>query len=181
MSVSTDWTTYAGNPTVGPDGSFNVTEAVGEVPSTDGGFYGVAASGSSGSSASTFIQLNGDGCVFENDNAGEVTLQWGGNGFDPDTSLSLSIDGNAISTATTDSLGSGGSSADFTCPSSGSFTWEVSGTDNGQPSFASEDMSCVTATTAGNADNATRRAAAAARSSSAIAAGRHSSIRNLTR
>jgi hypothetical protein len=167
VSVSTGWTTYtAHKPTVNAHGDFSVTEPVGEVPSTFNSFYGVRASGSSGSKASASIELNADGCIFQHDNGGNIHLQWAGNGFDPNTTLTLSIDGNALSTVTTDRLGTGGSTADFACPSSGSYTWKVSGNDNGQFVTATQAKNCAPAATAGKATHTTERAQAAAAASS---------------
>jgi hypothetical protein len=146
VAVSTDWSAYNGDNQVSDaDGNFSVTEPVGEVPSVSDDIYGVYASGNLGSSASGEIELNSDGCIFQSDDGGSVSLQWGGNGFDPSSTVSLLINGDEISSATTDDLGSGGTTAQFDCPDSGSYTWEVLGTVDGQPEDATDSFDCAPA------------------------------------
>lgn len=142
IAISTGWKSYPGTHPANPDGGFGITERVGEVPSVFDETFEVDATGRSGTDATSTIELNSDGCFHQSDNNGTVTLKWGGNGFDPDSTIDLSIDGNTISSATTDNLGSGGSSASFTCPSSGSYSWEISGTVNGSGVAASGTFNC---------------------------------------
>lgn len=133
VTISTGWATYPSPVTVAWDGSFSVTEFVGEVPSVLDETFWVAAAGSGGPVADSSIELDSDGCYFAPDNAGTVDMTWGGNGDDPDSEVDLYINGTLQDSATTDSLGSGGSFTTFACPSSGSYTWSVASTVDGEP------------------------------------------------
>jgi len=161
VAVSTDWSPYTGdNQIADADGNFSLTEPVGEVPSVSYDYYGVYANGNLGSSASGEIELNGDGCIDQSDTGGNINLQWGGNGFDPSSTVSLLINGNTISSATTDDLGSGGSTAQFVCPDTGSYSWEVLGTVDGQPVDATENFDCAPASDSSVTRHASGEAAA---------------------
>lgn len=130
VDLDTDWTDY-GDITADSRGAFDVIEPVGEVPSADHGDYGVYASGADGSNASSSVGLNSDTCWnIVDDSNGQVSLQWGANGLDPDTELDLLIDGDYTDSATTDDFGSGGSTVTFDCPDSGEFDLDTEGTDN---------------------------------------------------
>jgi hypothetical protein len=131
VTISTGWETYPGTVTAAPDGSFDVTEFVGEVPSVLNENFAVDAVGSGGSAAGSSIMLDSDGCVHPADSGGTVDMTWGGNGFDPGSEVDLYINDVLQASATTDNLGSGGSVTTFTCPASGSYTWSVSGTVSG--------------------------------------------------
>lgn len=133
VTISTGWETYPSPVTVAWDGSFSVTEFVGEVPSVLDETFWVEASGGGGTVAESSIELDSDGCYYATDNAGTVDMTWGGNGDDPDSEVDLYINDTLQESATTDSLGSGGSFTTFACPSSGSFTWSVASTVDGEP------------------------------------------------
>lgn len=146
VRFSTGWKTYPGRHIANPDGNFSVTKFVGQVPSVLDEYFDVFAAGGSGSSATTSIELNSNGCIHQiHDNNGSVKLRWGGNGEDPDSTVELSINSDTISSGTTNNLGSGGSTATFTCPSSGTYTWSVSSTVNGEPVNATSSFDCVPA------------------------------------
>jgi hypothetical protein len=70
--------------------------------------FGVAARGNAGSSAAGSVTLGPDACLLQTEQGGHVTLRWGANGYDPRTTVSLSLNGHAVSHATTDRRGSGG-------------------------------------------------------------------------
>jgi hypothetical protein len=143
ITISTGWADYGTTGSADLDGSFGVTEPVGEVPSVLYADFGVDASGGSGSQASGSIELDSDGCVYQTDDDGTISLQWGGNGEDPYSAVSLSIDGSPQDSGTTDAFGSGGSDTSFACPSSGSYTWDVYGYINGESVYAEGNMDCA--------------------------------------
>lgn len=162
ISVDTDWglSTIGNGLVVGPDGTFTFTTSVGEVPGVLDTPFGVYATGSSGDAASAQIELTSNWCAYQTDTGGQLTLQWGGNGFDSNTALSLSIDGNPpISTATTDDNGTGGSTTQFACPSTGSYNLSVSGTDQGQPLTITGPVTCTPAAAASKTTPAIRHTA----------------------
>lgn len=131
VDLSSDWTDFD-TVTADDDGTFDVSQFVGEVPGTDHDDYGVYASGDAGSNASSSVELNADSCSYiVSESDGEVTFQWGVNGHDPDSDVTLLIDDEDTDYATTDDGGSGGSTVTFDCPDSGSFTWDTEGTDDG--------------------------------------------------
>jgi len=157
VTIATGWGTYPGPVTASGDGTFSATEFVGEVPSVLDETFNVSADGSDGSAAYAQIELDSDGCASVSDDAGTITMTWGGNGDDPDTEVDLSINDTFQDAATTDDLGSGGDTTTFACPDSGSYTWSVQGTVDGD-SVGTPDatMYCTAA-----ADSATGRTSAA--------------------
>ena len=157
VTIATGWETYPGTVTASGDGTFSATEFVGEVPSVLDETFGVSADGSDGSVADSQIELDSSGCVYPTDNAGTITMTWGGNGFDPDSEVDLYIDDTFQDSATTDDLGSGGDTTAFACPDSGSYTWSVQGTVDGDPvTVPDTTMYCTPA-----ADSAARHTPAA--------------------
>jgi hypothetical protein len=161
VSVGTDWADYPGQAQAGLNGGFSVTNPVGEVPSVLYTPFGVYASGSDGSQASGSIELESDGCVDQSDTSGSISLQWGGNGFDPYSSLSLYIDDEFQDSASTDGYGSGGDTTSFDCPSSGEYTWDIYGYVNGQSVYVERDMDCAPASDASRAGQHQQRRTAA--------------------
>jgi hypothetical protein len=146
VTISTGWETYPGTVTAAPDGSFNITEYVGEVPSVLNENFAVDAVGNGGSAAESSIMLDSDGCVDPADSGGTVDMTWGGNGFDPGSEVDLYINDTFQASATTDNLGSGGSATTFICPASGSYTWSVAGTvSGGAVSTPDQTLDCTPA------------------------------------
>jgi len=133
ITISTGWATYPGTVTAAWDGSFTATNFVGEVPSVLYTTFTVTAQGSAGSEASSPITLDSNGCVSQADSGGTITLTWGGNGYDPGSEIDLYINDAFQGYTTADSLGTGGNTTSFTCPSSGTYLWQVDGTVNGGP------------------------------------------------
>jgi hypothetical protein len=143
VGVAAGWAAYPGPASADPDGSFTVTNSVGEVPSVLDQVFSVAADGTAGSSAGSTIELDADGCLRQSDLGGRLAVRWGGNGFDPDSAVSLRLDGAVVSTATTDSFGSGGATAELACPAAGRYAWQVAGIVNGVPVAAASWLTCV--------------------------------------
>lgn len=152
VTIATGWETYPGTVTAAPGGTFSVTESVGEVPGVLNEPFAVDATGSAGSAAESSITLDSNGCAFPSEAAdGTITLNWGGNGYDPGSGIDLYIDDTLQDSATTDSLGSGGSVTTFACPASGSYTWDVDGTVDGGPVTTNDLTQYCTPATAGSA------------------------------
>ena len=179
VTIVTGWETYPGTVTASGEGTFSVTEFVGEVPSVLNEVFDVSADGSDGSVADSQLELDSSGCVYPVDNAGTISMTWGGNGFDPGSEVDLYIDDSYQDAATTDDLGSGGdTTTTFTCPDSGSYTWSVQGTvDGGAVATPDQTMECTPAagSTAGHAPAFVPQGAAATAKRSAVsgeAAGR---------
>jgi hypothetical protein len=141
--VETGWLASPVRASANSDGSFTASSTVGEVPSVLDQLFSVGASGSAGSSAGGTIELDANGCVLQRDLAGRLAVQWGGNGFDPGSALSLSVDGVAVSHATANALGSGGVMVTFACPAAGSYTWQITGIVNELPVDAASSVGCA--------------------------------------
>lgn len=142
-AVSAGWSPYPRPAAAGPGGSFTVTSPVGEVPAVLGQVFRVAARGTAGSSAGATIKLDADGCLLQSGSGGHLAVRWGGNGFDAASVVSLSVDGDVVSSAATDGRGSGGMTAAVSCPVAGRYQWQVAGTVNGAPAAASGWASCA--------------------------------------
>lgn len=146
VTIVTGWETYPGTVTASGNGAFSVTEFVGEVPSVLNEAFSVSADGSDGSVADSQLELESNGCVDPTDDAGTITMTWGGNGDDPDSEVDLYIDDVYQDAATTDDLGSGGDTTTFACPDSGSYTWSVQGTiDGGSVGTPDQTIDCTPA------------------------------------
>ena len=156
VTVDTDWAPY-GLVDADAQGAFDTTNTVGEVPSADYGDYYISANDGSHSASAT-IELDSSACANPTDSDGNVTLQWGASGDDPETGLSLVVDDNPTDSATTDDSGSGGSTVTFPCPASGSYTWDVYGTDNGHDESLQDGPLTQDCTPAGATPSASRLA-----------------------
>jgi hypothetical protein len=141
--VSTGWASYPPSVTAGPGGSFALTRPVGEVPGVLDRDFDVAARGTAGSSGAATITLDADGCLMQSGSGGRRTVRWGGNGFDAASAVTLSVDGTVVSSAETDARGSGGAATDVSCPATGRYQWQVSGTVTGAPAAAAGWLSCA--------------------------------------
>jgi hypothetical protein len=141
--IAAGWAAYPGLASAGSDGSFAASEPVGEVPSVLDRWFSVAADGTAGSVADSAIELDADGCLLQQTRGTRLSVRWGGNGFDPDAPVSLSVNGTALSTASTDGFGSGGTTATFACPAEGRYAWQVAGTVNGVPAAAAGWLTCA--------------------------------------
>ena len=143
VTAGAGWRTSRRAAHAGTAGSFTVTEPVGEVPGVLDRAFGVTASGTGGPAARSAIVLDADGCLRQTGRAGRVSLRWGGNGFDPRSALSLSVNGVVSGYAVTDAHGSGGATAVVGCPSAGRYHWQVAGTANGAPAAAAGWLGCA--------------------------------------
>jgi hypothetical protein len=145
-TISPGWTSSRAQVTAASGGTFTHRVPVGEVPGVLGTLFRVTARGTAGSSAAGSVTLDPNACLLQTDGDGQLTLRWGANGFDPRTRVSLSVNGHAVSTAVTDSRGSGGTSYAFTCPATGGYTWQVTGTADRTPIAAGATLTCTLAT-----------------------------------
>lgn len=145
VTVYTGWgLQFSG--TASSDGSFYLSEPIGEVANADYTAEDVWVDGSHGSYAYASMELNANSyrSVSEDSN-GNVTMQWCGNGYDTYSELDLMIDGSEYDYTYTDGGGSGGTTTTFTCPDSGDYSFDIEGTDNGHGEHISGgplDLTC---------------------------------------
>ena len=143
VTAAAGWRASPGAARAGAAGSFTVTERVGEVPGVLDRAFGVTASGTAGSAARSAIVLDADGCLRQSGGGGRVSVRWGGNGFDPGSALSLSVNGVVSGYAVAGARGSGGATAVVSCPAAGRYRWQVAGTANGAPAAAAGWLGCA--------------------------------------
>ena len=148
--VAVGWGARPRRAGAGPDGSFSVRVPVGEVPGVLNRVFPIAAAGAAGSSAMSSISLDADGCLLQAGRGGQLSVRWGGNGFDPGSVVSLAIDGAVAGTARADRLGSGGAVVRLACPAAGGYTWQVSGLVDGTLAAATGRVRCAGPPVAGH-------------------------------
>jgi hypothetical protein len=136
------------DPTTSPDGSFATSYTVGGYPS---GNYDFDVLGDQGDEASTPMSLGYSDCYWHTTGSTVTFSPWGGAGWDPNTSVTLSLTGTTTSTGTvsTDEGGSFvGTPVSVQCPQSGQVAYKFDGTVGGGDGYTSGTITCTPAAAA---------------------------------